>query len=80
MLLCIKLSDLIQDALESEKSSALSEMSRGKAGAIQTLKDELDKKLEELKESHEKDKKKLHAQWEEETKQKLMSSEKDKQV
>ena len=55
-------------------------MSRGKAGAIQTLKEELDKKLEELKESHEKEKNKLHSQWEEEMRQKLLSCEKDKQV
>ena len=71
---------LWQESLESEKSAALSEMSRGKAGAVQTLKDELDRKLDELKETNEREKKEMRVQWEEETNKKLQSCEKDKQV
>ena len=50
-------------------------MSRGKAGAIQMLKEE----LEHFKESHEKEKKELRDEWEEEMKLKLQSFDKDKQ-
>jgi hypothetical protein len=69
-----------QDNLESEKTAAISELSRGKAGAVATLREELERKLEELKEKHEKEKKELKAQWEEETTKKLQACEKDKQV
>ena len=55
-------------------------MSRGKAGAVQTLKDELERKLDELRETHEKEKTEMRAQWEEETNKKLQSCDKDKQV
>ena len=55
-------------------------MSRGKAGAVQTLKDELERKLDELRETHEKEKTEMRTQWEEETNKKLQSCDKDKQV
>jgi hypothetical protein len=55
-------------------------MSRGKAGAIQTMKEELDRRLDALKGSHEKEKKELRSQWEEELAKKLQSCEKDKKV
>lgn len=45
-----------------------------------TLREELERKLEELKERHEKEKKELKDQWEEETTKKLKACEKDKQV
>ena len=45
-----------------------------------TLREELERKLEELKETHEKEKKELKVQWDEEATKKLQACEKDKQV
>jgi hypothetical protein len=47
---------------------------------VATLREELERKLEEQKEKHEKEKKELKAQWDEETTKKLQACEKDKQV
>jgi hypothetical protein len=69
-----------QDNLENEKTAAISELSRGKAGAVATLREEMERKVEEQKERHEKEKKELKAQWDEETSKKLQACDKDKQV
>ena len=44
--------DILEKSVENEKAVALQEMSRGKAGALQTLKLEMEKQIEQLKSNH----------------------------
>ena len=49
----------LEKSLESEKAVALQEISRGKAGALQALQIETEKRIDEINKNHEKDKEDL---------------------
>ena len=67
-----------QEVLESDKSSALSEMSRVKVGAVQALKEEMERKMEEVRESNEKERKEIKETYEREKKEIKETYEKEK--
>jgi len=50
---------VLEKSLESEKASALQEMSRGKASALQALQNETEKRIAEINSNHEKEKEDL---------------------
>ena len=71
--------DILEKSVENEKAVALQEMSRGKAGALQTLKLEMEKQIEQLKSNHALETEKLIEQNKIESESKLNEIEREKQ-
>ena len=69
----------LEKSLESEKATALQEISRGKASALQALRIETEKRIEEINCNHEKDKQELLAKSKGEMEEQLKFGEREKQ-
>merc|ERR1712141_49101 len=69
----------LEKSLESEKATALQEISRGKASALQALQIETEKRIEEINCNHEKDKEELLAKLKGEMDDQLKFGEREKQ-
>ena len=70
----------LENALESDKVSALQEMSKAKASALQTLQQEMEQNVLDLKEKHEKDLKELEAKLKKQNEEALAAAAKEKEV
>ena len=70
----------LETALESDKASALQEMSKAKTSALQTLQQEMEQNVLDLKEKHEKDLKELEAKLKKQNEDTLTAAEKEKEV
>lgn len=70
----------LEKSLESEKATALQEMSRGKSSALQALQADMEKRISEISTKHEQDKGALKEQLDKETEEKLRAAEREKQV
>ena len=69
----------LEKSLEKEKAMALQEISRGKASAVQALQTEQEKRIEDINNSHEKEKNEVIIKIKEEMKEKLQLADREKQ-
>ncbi len=75
----LKLQQLnLEKSLESEKAAALQEMSRGKAGAIQTLHADMEKKIADLVSLHDQEKEQMGVKFNQDLEDKLQAADREK--
>ena len=70
----------LETALESDKASALQEMSKAKSSALQTLQQEMERNVLDLKDKHEKDLRDLEERLNKAKDEALAAAEKEREV